>query len=571
MNPSLRTLVAGLLACMLVDGLAAPSAAASAYNGHPKLIVIIVIDQFRGDYLERYRDQFVEGGFRLFLDHGSYFTDCNYDYANTRTAPGHATLLSGAYSSGHGIIANEWWDPQKKHMVTSVEDDSTKLVGPADDIKGASPHNLMASTLGDELKLATGGKSRVFGIALKDRAAVLPAGYSGDAAYWIDHQSGAWVTSTYYRNDLPKWVADFNSSNRAGKYWDRDWRDANGNVLRSTSHRKGKDGSEAGFYEVVGSTPFANEYEFEFAKELVLYEQLGTGVATDLLTISLSANDILGHQVGPDSPEVQAMSVATDRELAEFFNFLGHQVGLANVWIALSADHGIAPLPSVASKLRIPATNLDASAIGAQINKALSARYASGKLTDFVKTFDYPDAWLNEDVFTSFKIKEEDAEHAVGEAMKQSGMRGYFTRSQLAAGNAPNTELGRKYLNSYSPEGGWYVLGIPVPFNVGGSKGTDHATPYTYDTHVPLAFYGVPFQQGTFRTHAEPVDLAVTLASLIGVNAPTHAVGRVLVEALAPQHHAEVAAPPADKSPRPLRPSGDLKPAALVSGMGGER
>jgi hypothetical protein len=206
MNRSLRTLVAGLLACLLVDGLSAPLAAASAYNGHPKLIVIIVIDQFRGDYLERYRDQFVEGGFRLFLDHGAYFTDCNYDYANTRTAPGHATLLSGAYSSGHGIIANEWWDPQKKHMVTSVEDDSTKLVGSADDAKGASPHNLMASTLGDELKLATGGKSRVFGIALKDRAAVLPAGYSGDAAYWIDHQSGAWVTSTYYRNDLPKRV-----------------------------------------------------------------------------------------------------------------------------------------------------------------------------------------------------------------------------------------------------------------------------------------------------------------------------------------------------------------------------
>ncbi len=192
----------------------APGAFASAYNGHPKLIVIIVIDQFRGDYLERYRDQFGEGGFRLFLDRGAYFTDCNYDYANTRTAPGHATLLTGAYSNGHGIIANEWWDPQTKRMVSSVEDDTTKLVGVAGDAKGASPHNLMASTLGDELKLATAGRSRVFGIALKDRAAVLPTGRAGDAAYWIEQKSGTWVTSTYYRSELPKWAADFNGAGK---------------------------------------------------------------------------------------------------------------------------------------------------------------------------------------------------------------------------------------------------------------------------------------------------------------------------------------------------------------------
>lgn len=571
MKGSLRPLVAVLLVCLFLICQSLPLGIASAYNGHPKLIVIVIIDQFRGDYLERYRDQFVEGGFRLFLDRGAYFTDCNYDYANTRTAPGHATLLSGAYSNGHGIVANEWWDPQKKHMVTSVEDDSTHLVGIAGEAKGASPHNLLASTLGDELKLATGGKSRVLGVALKDRAAVLPAGQAADAAYWIDHQSGAWVTSTYYRSELPKWAADFNSSNRTSKYWDREWRDGNGATLRSTARRKGKDGSDAGFYEVVGSTPFANEYEFEFAKDLILYEQLGTAGTTDLLTISLSANDILGHQVGPDSPEIQAMTLATDRELAEFFTFLGRQVGLANVWIVLSADHGIAPLPEVATKLHLPAANLDARALGAQINKNVAAKFPSAKSADFVKSFDYPDAWLNEEAFSSLRIKEEDAERAVGEAMKQAGLRGYFTRSQLAQGTVPDTELGRRYLHSYSPEGGWYVLGVPAPFAVGGSKGTDHATPYTYDTHVPLAFYGLPFQPGAFHTRAEPVDLAVTLASLLGINAPTHAIGRVLIEALAPPHHAENSSPPVEKSPRPARPAGELKPAALVASDGGKQ
>ena len=533
-----------------------PASFASAYNAHPKLIVVIVIDQFRADYLERYRDQFGEGGFRLLLDHGANFTDCNYDYANTRTAPGHATLFTGAYSNGHGIVANEWWDPKKKRMVTSVEDDDAKLVGIAPDQTkdkiGASPHNLLADTLGDELKLATQGQARVFSLSLKDRAAVLPGGFAADAAYWIDPKSGAWITSTYYRRDLPKWAQDFNAGNRAAKFWDRDWKNSNGDVLRSTAHRKGKDGSDAGFYEVVGSTPFANEYELEFAKELVVYENLGAGQATDLLAISLSPNDILGHQVGPDSPEMAAMALALDRELADFFSFLGHQVGLANTWIALSADHGVSALPDAAKKLRIPAANLGAGKPEMLINTALSAKFSQGHAASYIK-LDYPVAWLDEDAFAAVHVKEHDAETAVGEAMMQAGLlRQYFTKSQLADGAVPNTALGQKFLNSYSPEGGWYVLGVPEIYTVGSATGTDHASPYTYDTHVPLAFYGLPFRPGTYRTHAEPVDLAVTLASLLGINAPTHAVGRVLTEALAPSHHPENAAAP----PNPASPNG---------------
>src|ERR1700693_3561407 len=512
-----------------------PAGFASAYNAHPKLVVVIVIDQFRGDYLERYRHQFGEGGFRLFLDHGANFTDCNYDYANTRTAPGHATLFTGAYSNGHGIMANEWWEPKKKKMVTSVEDDDARQVGIAGDKAGASPHNLLGDTLGDELKLATQGQARVFTVSLKDRAAVLPGGFAADAAYWIDPKSAAWITSTYYRRDLPQWAQDFNAANRAAKYWDRDW-ESNGEVLRSTAHRKGKDGSDAGFYEVVGSTPFANEYELEFAKDLVVYENLGAGQATDLLAISLSPNDILGHQVGPDSPERAAMALALDHELADFFNFVGHRVGLANVWIALSADHGISALPDAAKKLRIPAANLDAGKIEARINSALTAKFSPGHTASYIK-LDYPLAWLVPDDFTALYVKEHDAEAAVGEAMKQAGLRDYFTKAQLAEDEVPNTALGRKFSNSYSSEGGWYVIGVPEIYTVGSSKGTDHASPYTYDTHVPLAFYGLPFRPGMYRTHAEPTDLAVTLASLLGINAPTHSVGRVLTEALVPQRH----------------------------------
>src|SRR6476660_6553960 len=236
MRSALRSPVLAFLVCLSITS----GGFGSAYNARPKLVVIVVIDQFRGDYLERYRDQFGEGGFLLFLDHGADFTDCNYDYANTRTAPGHATLLTGAYSNGHGIMANEWWDPAKKRMVSSVEDDAAKLVGISGGV-GASPHNLLADTLGDELKLATQGKARVFGISLKDRAAILPAGFAGDAAYWIEPKSGEWVTSNYYRDALPRWVQDFNST-RPAKYWGREWKNSRGEVLTSTAHRKAKDG-----------------------------------------------------------------------------------------------------------------------------------------------------------------------------------------------------------------------------------------------------------------------------------------------------------------------------------------
>jgi hypothetical protein len=529
---NLRFLFAFILIAPLI-ALPVPSFS-SAYNSHPKLIVVIVIDQFRGDYLERYHDQFGEAGFRLFLDHGAYFPNCFYNYANTRTAPGHSTLFTGAYSNGHGIAANEWWDPKKKKMVTSVEDDETKLVGVSDSKPGASPHNLLADTLGDELKLATQGKARVFGVSLKDRAAILPAGFAGDAAYWIEPKSGAWITSSYYRNDLPRWVQDFNSS-RPAKYWDREWKDSRGEVLASTAHRKAKDGSEAGFYEVVGGTTLGNDYEFEFAKELVVYENVGRGPASDLLAISLSPNDILGHRVGPDSPEMAQMALDLDHTLADFFNFLGHQVGLADVWIALSADHGVSSLPEAVKKLHIPAANAGGAKIEGQINATITAKFFPGHPSGYVK-LDYPIAWLDQDAFIAAHIRERDAELAVGEALKQAGLRDYYTKSQLAAGEVSNTPLGRKYLNSYSPEGSWFVMGVPDIYTVGPAGGTDHTSPYNYDTHIPLALYGLPFRAGTYRTNVEPIDLAPTLASLLGINPPTHSVGHVLTEALAPAH-----------------------------------
>jgi predicted AlkP superfamily pyrophosphatase or phosphodiesterase len=338
------------LACSLALTLESP-AGATAYDAHPKIVVILVIDQFRADYLERYEADFKGRGFRLLLDHGSYFPDCYYGYANTKTAPGHATIGTGAYTDGHGIGSNEWWDlgRNRERPVSSVEDERYALVGspaaaetqPTDKTArptpGSSPRNLLASTVGDELRLATGGAAEVWGVSLKDRAAILPAGAAANGAFWIDQASGRFITSTYYMPQLPAWAAAFND----------------GSAIADAEAAAGVQAPVKSFYAQVGRTPAANAYEFAFAEALITGEQLGKHPVTDLITISLSANDILGHQVGPDSPEEHAMVDQLDTDLDGFFTWLDRNVdgGLGNVWVALTADHGVAPTPAVSSAL----------------------------------------------------------------------------------------------------------------------------------------------------------------------------------------------------------------------------
>ncbi len=503
---------------------------ASAYNGRPKLVVMIVVDQFRGDYLERYRDQF-SGGFHMLLERGADFTDCYYDYANTRTAPGHATLATGAYTNGHGIGANEWWDPVRGKVVTSVEDESTTILGGSG--MGASPHNLRADTIGDELRLATQGAARVFGISLKDRSAILPTGFAANAAYWIDKTTGAFETSSYYMQELPAWVKDFNGAHHAEKYLNREWKDASGKVLRTTEITRNSKGLPADYYDVVGLTPYGTDYQLDFARELIEQEKIGSGPATDLLVISVSSTDILGHKVGADSPEMKAMILALDGQLGDFFSYLGRQIGLANVWIAVSSDHGIVPLPEASKKLHMPGGNFNPGSLLQPLRAGVRGNLAA-RSADFVKAVVWPFVFLSEQDFRAANLNEADAERMVGEALlENSFVRGYHTRAQLESGNVPADDMGRKYLHSHTPYGGWYVMAVPTPFMTDYAPGVDHLAPYSYDTHAALIFYGLPFQAGTYRTPAEPVDLAVTLASLLGINKPSHAVGRVLTEALA--------------------------------------
>src|SRR6185437_6064888 len=356
----LKRYAALVLVCTLTL-LTVPSARASAYDDHPKLIVIVVLDQFRADYLERYRADFKGRGFDLFLDHGAWFPDCYYDYANTETAPGHAAIGTGAYTNGNGIGGNSWWDLARsdKHPVTSVEDERYALVGlPAGGVTapGASPLNLRASTVGDELRLDTLGQSQVWGVSFKDRASILSTGATANGAFWIDPASGRFITSSYYMTQLPDWAESFDDSGRILQA------EQEANAVGTTN-----------FYEAVGSTTAAVGYEFDFAKALITGESLGTRSTPDLLVVSISSTDILGHQVGPDSPEQRAMIDAVDANLDAFVTWLDKTIpgGLGNVWIALTADHGVAPLPSTAAKLGLNAAHINLKKLADDVNYAI--------------------------------------------------------------------------------------------------------------------------------------------------------------------------------------------------------
>lgn len=546
---SLAAVVA--IVALLAGFLSLPTAHAQAYNAQPKLVVIVVIDQFRGDYLQRYRSEFKGRGFRLLMDEGAWFPDCYYNYANTKTAPGHATIGTGAYTDGHGIESNEWWDAARsyEHRVTSVEDERYSLVDlPAGSATapGASPRSLRASTLGDELRLATSGKSRVFGVSLKDRAAILPPGQAANGAFWLDDASGHFITSTYYMEHLPEWAAAFN----------------NGTRLAEAAKEAGVDG-KGRFSAQIEVTPVANRYELDFAQALITGEKLGQDATTDLLTVSLSAHDVVGHKYGPDSEQEHQMVLGLDRDLDRFFGWLDSTVGLNNVWIALSADHGVAPVPATAAALGMNSATVDLKALTANLNEALSRRFplAKSRYPDFalvnalLPSVDLPYLTLDRRLFEAAGIDEKTAEDALAAALPEAVAKlapaaekgpamhrlpptpmvaATYTRLQLAHGELPQTEMGRELAHSYAYHGNWYVMLLLDGYQMQDQhgSGTTHFSPWSYDRHVPLAFYGAPFQPGTYRGRVEPVDLAATFASLLGVNQPSASVGKVLTQSL---------------------------------------
>ena len=537
--------------CLIVAGGNPPAFSQTAKRANKtqphkiKLVLGIVIDQFRYDYLTRFADQFGEGGFKLLTQGGANFTNANYPYTPTVTACGHAVFMSGSAPNENGIIANEWYDRETSKRVTSVSDPNTKLLGGKEGA-GSSPHRLLSSTIGDQLKLHTNGQAKVIGISMKDRAAILPAGKKPNGAYWYDTATGRMVSSTYYFNDLPDWVKSFDQSKSADSYFGRKWE----KLLPEAAYARslpddspfekwifgktfphtingGEDKPGSKFYNQFEATPFANEMVANFAKLALEKEQLGADDVPDLLTVSFSANDILGHNTGPNSPEAQDITLRTDRILADLFLFIDKKVGLNNTVIAFTADHGVAPVPEHAQTYGLGG-RIDGNEITNVINKALSTRFGENK---YIALVSYGNVYFDYTKLSKPSCAE--AEAIASEAVRNlRGIAECFTRTDILAGHLPRTRVANSVALGFNSERNGNLVIIPKPFWISGEDATSHSTPYRYDTHVPVIFYGAGVKAGSFSQLISPLDIAPTLATMLKIEFPSNSVGQVLGEAL---------------------------------------
>jgi len=566
---------------ILVSGIATPaqrrqtsSSQAGLRAKRPKLVLLIVIDQFRYDYLERFGDLFGPGGLRRLMSDGASWTQSNYDHMPTYTAPGHATMLTGAYPAETGIVGNDWPDRTTGRSVSSVSDNTEKLLGGIPNEPASSPRRLMSSTVGDELRLATNDHSKVIGISVKDRSAILPAGRHANAAYWFSINSGNMVSSTYYFNELPQWVTNYNNSRPADKYFGAKWE----RLLPESEYikRAGADspsweniGVQAGdtnafphvltggatkpdraFYSAIDFTPFSNDLLLGFAKEAIINEQLGQDDNTDLLSVSFSANDYVGHRYGPYSQEVMDISLRVDRTIAGLLDFVNSKVGLTNTVVAFTADHGVSPIPEHAAALGLGGARLNGTDVLTAIRSAISAKYNPQNKTpdptsDYISKYNYMgtqrDAFANNNLYFNYAALKRDGvsldelTQIAGEAaLTVPGIARYFTRAQLQRGATSVTDpIERRALHGfYPPRSGDLVL-IAEPYKYLGETITaTHGTPYTYDTNVPTIIMGAGVTPGRYLDAATPADIAPTLCALLGITKPSAATGRVLMEAL---------------------------------------
>jgi predicted AlkP superfamily pyrophosphatase or phosphodiesterase len=495
----------------------------------PKLVLAVVIDQFRYDYLTRFRSDYHAGLARL-LKEGAVFTEAHYIQFPTVTAVGHSTFLSGATPSVSGIIGNEWYDRASKQAVTSVSDEKTRLLGGVPGVTGSSPRRMLVSTFPDELKMgARGGPqaSRVIGISIKDRSAILPAGHMADAAYWFDGDSGHFVTSDYYMSELPGWVKAVNEGGPMSKYLGAAW---------MPLHAGPDDkpfctlvaGGEVPYCGSFEATPFGNELLEEFAEKAVANEQLGRHEGTDVLALSFSSNDYAGHILGPDHPAIRDISIRTDIVLGKLLDFIDAQIGRGNTLVVLTADHGVAPVPEVNEARRMPGGRLDATLLTRAVNEALSAKFGAGK---WIRAGAGEAIYLDYETAAKNKADLREVRRVAAEALRAiPHVARVFTRDELMTYGGAADVVGQAVVRGYYAARSGDITVLQEPYYLFGASGTSHSTPYGYDTHVPVIFYGAGVRPGVFRRRIAVNDIAPTLASMFDVETPSGAYGEVLRE-----------------------------------------
>jgi predicted AlkP superfamily pyrophosphatase or phosphodiesterase len=512
----------------------------------PKLVVGIVIDQMRWDYLYRFYNRYSNGGFKRLINSGFSAENTLIPYTPTYTAVGHTCIYTGSVPAVTGIIGNDWYDPQLKRGVYCTEDKSVNSVGTTNNSGKMSPKNLLVTTVTDELRLATNFRSKVIGISLKDRGAILPAGHSANAAYWYDGATGNFITSTHYMQQLPNWVSNFNAQKLANKYYKNEWNTLYpiNTYAESTADVKPYEGTfknepNAAFphklskyinnnFDVIRSTPFGNTLTFDLSKEAIAQEKLGQTGNTDFLAVSCSSTDYVGHQFGPNAIEVEDTYLRLDRDLEDFFSYLDKTLGNGNYLIFLSADHAVAHTQGFMAENKLPAGASNGSGIRKGLDSILVNQFKINKgilaFTNNQVYFDH--ALLNNAKVDFQKVKAT----CIAYIKQQDGIADAVDLQTVSTATLPD-EIKKRITNGYnaSRSGDIYFIERSNWF---GSSGTDttHGSWYNYDAHIPLLFMGWNVKPGKTNEVYYMTDIAATVAVMLRIQMPSGSLGRPITQ-----------------------------------------
>ena len=512
----------------------------------PKLVVGMVVDQMRWDYLYRYYDRYSANGFKRLLREGFSCENTMIPYAQTITAPGHTCVYTGSVPAIHGIMGNEWYDKTLKRTVYCSEDDSVKIIG-GDKTEPMSPKNLLTTTICDELRLATNFKSKVVGIALKDRGAILPAGHTANAAYWYDGVTGNWISSTYYMDALPSWVEKFNQKKYPDSFYTKNWNTLYPIATYTQSDNdnadyEGKFGHEAApvfphdlqsrigkDYGIIRATPFGNTFTLNFAKEAVKAELLGKNSVTDFLTVSLSSPDYIGHQFGPNSIEQEDDYLRLDKDLADFLAYLDKEIGKGQYLFFLTADHAVAHVPAFLQSHKIDAKTLTSTLPG--VIKKVEEKFKVKN--SIVSTANYH-IYLNDPAIDSSGADKKEIKKFIIELInKDPGLFLAFDSEKISEVTLPQ-HIKDMFLNGYNAKRGGDILFIVKAGNFyGGKTGTTHGSWYPYDAHIPLLWFGWNVKAGNkLNREVYMTDIAATIAAMLHIQMPSGSIGHVITEVL---------------------------------------
>lgn len=529
------------LGCCSIYSVSAQQASAIGVQ-RPKLVVGIVIDQMRWDYLYRYQKRYTDGGFKRLLNEGFSCENTVIPYVPSVTAIGHTCIYTGSVPSIHGIAGNNFVKNGEK--VYCTDDDTVKPVGSNSEAGLMSPRNLWVTTIGDEMKIASNGRAKVVGVALKDRASILPAGHNPDGAFWFDDKSGNFITSTYYMNQLPKWVEAFNGKKLPEHYLSEKWNTLypKDTYIESTSdENEYENGIKKGVkatlplnlpelykkygYNIIRNTPFGNSLTFDMAKAAIDGEQLGADDETDLLAVSCSSTDYIGHQVGTHAVETEDTYLRLDKAIADFLSYLDTKVGKGNYLVFLSADHGAMNNARFLQDRRIPAGNWDDDTAAKKLNEVIAKEFPN--TGDLVKTVMNYQVFFNREVIKNQHLDFAKIKQTVVDFLKEDSCVLYACDMEKTMTESIPEEVKYRIVNGYNRERSGDIQIVLKPnFYTHGMKGTDHGAWNLYDTHIPLVFMGWGIKHGATTKRTFMTDIAPTIGALIHVQAPNGCVGQ---------------------------------------------